>query len=364
VGVFLKDGLGDSGDVYERPADTDARTVNALDGLVLLDRLVALPRLDRLAVFPRLERLDAQRGLLYALGTGSPVTELLRTLSDERLAAVAAALGDAHMARLYPWQDAAGRDRFARLLAGAGQPATSAAVAADVERDPDGAAWSAEAAAQDAHLDGERTLDRASFTANVTRMAQALQQTSADEYVTAPEDRRRSFLRKQPPAVAAMYLAMDPGDHASMLRVFVEPAVMAKVLVLHMQATGRRSLASSLTSDELLAVVTETSSPTVVGDLVSSLPADAMVPVLAALDRHQLGRVLVRAIDPCSAWRACRSLPHETLNHALATLTAAEATALARSLTPAGRAELHQVAPRGLARHLVPTPGEDEAPVG
>jgi hypothetical protein len=322
---------------------------------------LALPRLEKIAIFPRLEMVDSQRELMRALGTDSPVNEILRALPDDRLTELAAALGDAHMARLYVWQDGAGRARFARLFGGADHPAMAAALAADVERNPGGASWTAEGAAQDARLDDERMQDPGAFASSVARMAMALQQTSADEYVTAPEDKRRSFLRKQPPPVAAMYLAMDPGNHASMLRVFVEPAVMAKVLVLYMQSTGRRSLASSLSSDELLAVITETSSATVVGDLISSLPADQMMPVLPALDGVQLGRVLVRATDPHGAWRACRAVPPETLNHALSTLTHAEATRLYLALTPTGRAEMVQVLPPELVGQLVLSPDHGTA---
>jgi hypothetical protein len=377
--------------IEPRRAATLLEQLNVLDAFQLLDRLVALdpaaavlramdraylthgisttgahplgiriflalPRLEKIAIVPRLEMLDSQRELLRALGTDSPVNEILRALPDDRLTELAAALGDAHMARLYVWQDGAGRARFARLFAGADHPAMEAALAADVERNPGGATWSAEGADQDARLDDERMQDPGAFAASVARMAMALQQTSADEYVTAPEDKRRSFLRKQPPPVAAMYLAMDPGNHASMLRVFVEPAVMAKVLVLYMQSTGRRSLASSLSSDELLAVVTETSSATVVGDLISSLPADQMMPVLPALDGAQLGRVLVRATDPHGAWRACRAVPPETLNHALSTLTLAEATRLYLALTATGRAEMVQVLPPELLGQLVLSP--------
>jgi hypothetical protein len=317
---------------------------------------LALPLLDKIAVFPRIEMLDSQREVLRAVGTDAPVNAMLAALADDRLLELTRAIGDAHMARLYVWQDPAGRARFARLFGAAEFPALQAAVAADTARNPGGATWSADGTQADARLDDERMLDPGAFAASVARMAMALQQTSADEYVTAPEDKRKQFLRRQPPPVAAMYLAMDPGNHETMLRVFVQPAVMAKVLVLYMQSTGRRSLASSLSSDELLAVITETSSATVVGDLVSSLPADQMIPVLPALDRVQLGRVLVRASDPHGAWRACRSLPPETLNQALSTLTHAEATALYLGLTTTGRAEMYQVMPPELASLMVLSP--------
>jgi hypothetical protein len=313
----------------------------------------ALPRLEQIAVFPRLDMLDTQRELVRALGTDAPVNELLIALPDERLVAVGQALGDAYLAQLYVWQDPAGRARFARLFTGA---AVQAAVKRDDSHDPGGAHWTADGAAADARLDSERNVDPRLFLAQVSAMAGALQRMSADDYAAAPEDRRRAFLRGQSPPVAAMYLAMEPGDPLRMLRVFADPAKQAKVLVLYMQSTGNRGLAARLTSDELIAVIAETPSPTLVGEIVASLPPEQMAPVLPALSRTQLGRAIVRAPDPDGTWHALRSIPPETINQALTTITHAEATAVYLALSEHHRRYFQQTAPPQLLGQLVLSP--------